>query len=74
MPDLLPADGHPVVGIDSFADCCSGAVKEANLGRARADRAFNLRKGEHPRPDRRGPPGSRVGDGGAARFTEECLT
>jgi UDP-glucose 4-epimerase len=42
LTDRLLADGHTVVGIDSFEDYYPRAVKEANLESARANPAFTL--------------------------------
>jgi UDP-glucose 4-epimerase len=42
LTDRLLADGHTVVGIDSFEDYYPRAVKEANLEGARANPAFTL--------------------------------
>ena len=42
LTDRLLADGHAVVGIDSFEDCYPRAMKEANLAGARANPAFTL--------------------------------
>ena len=42
LTDRLLADGHEVVGIDSFEDYYPRAIKEANLEGARANPAFIL--------------------------------
>jgi len=42
LTDRLLADGHTVVGIDSFEDYYPRAIKEANLEGARANPAFTL--------------------------------
>ena len=42
LTDRLLADGHVVVGIDSFEDYYPRAIKEANLEGARANPAFTL--------------------------------
>jgi UDP-glucose 4-epimerase len=42
LTDRLLADGHAVVGIDSFEDFYPRAIKEANLEGARANPAFTL--------------------------------
>lgn len=42
LTDRLLADGHAVVGIDSFEDYYPRAIKEANLVGARANPAFTL--------------------------------
>ncbi len=42
LTDRLLANGHDVVGIDSFEDYYPRAQKEANVERARADPAFTL--------------------------------
>ena len=42
LTDRLLADGHAVGGIDSFEDYYPRALKEANLGGARAHPAFTL--------------------------------
>jgi nucleoside-diphosphate-sugar epimerase len=42
LTDRLLADGHAVVGIDSFEDYYPRAYKEANLAGARANPAFTL--------------------------------
>ena len=42
LTDRLLADGHTVVGIDSFEDYYPRAIKEANLQGARAHPAFSL--------------------------------
>ena len=42
LTDRLLADGHTVVGVDSFEDYYPRAVKEANLESARANPAFML--------------------------------
>jgi len=44
LTDRLLADGHEVVGIDSFEDYYPRAMKEANLSGARANPAFALRE------------------------------
>jgi len=45
LADALLADGHRVVGIDAFVDYYPRALKEANLRRARDNRAFQLVEG-----------------------------
>ena len=42
LTDRLLADGHTVVGIDSFEDYYPRAIKEANVKGARASAAFTL--------------------------------
>jgi NAD dependent epimerase/dehydratase family len=42
LADRLLADGHTVVGIDSFEDYYPRAIKEANLEGARANPGFSL--------------------------------
>src|SRR5665647_2025901 len=42
LTDRLLADGHTVVGVDSFEDYYSRVIKEANLEGARANSAFEL--------------------------------
>jgi len=42
LTDRLLADGHTVVGIDSFEDYYPRAIKEANLEGTRANPAFTL--------------------------------
>ncbi len=42
LTDRLLADGHTVVGSDSFEDYFPRAIKEANLEGARANPAFTL--------------------------------
>jgi len=42
LTDRLLADGHTVVGIDSFEDYYPRAIKEANLEGARAKPAFTV--------------------------------
>ena len=42
LTDRLLADGHMVVGIDSFEDYYPRAMKQANLEGARANPAFTL--------------------------------
>ena len=42
LADRLLADGHEVVGIDSFTDYYSRAAKERNMAQARSQRAFTF--------------------------------
>jgi UDP-glucose 4-epimerase len=45
LTERLLGEGHEVIGIDAFVDYYPRAVKEANLRRARASRAFTLVEG-----------------------------
>ncbi len=48
LTDRLLADGHTVVGIDSFEGCYPRAIKEANLEGGRANPAFTVHEANIP--------------------------
>jgi nucleoside-diphosphate-sugar epimerase len=57
LTDRLPADGHTVVGLDSFEDYYPRALKEANLEGGRANPAFTLHEANILELAAEAPPG-----------------